>query len=165
MRNCWMRAAVGTLFAFVVAAGLFSAKTNARLAAEFSNRSLIGSYSLVGVGGANEAASVGITRFDGAGGATRTLTLNEPDPDGAGRLVIEIPATGSYTVRPDGTGMAIFLNELPDGSKIPFHFDFVVTEASRRGPRAKVATKIRLIQREPGIAAKLVIFDLARLPD
>jgi len=58
-----------------------------------------------------------------------------------------------------------FLNELPDGSKVPFNFDFVITEARQGGARgALLAERVHMIQREPGIAAKVVIFELSRLP-
>jgi|GEM_PF-5234090 len=159
-----LRTAGCAVAVFALIAAFHAAQTNAGPGAEFNNGSLRGSYALVGNGGANEAASVGVTAFDGAGGASRVLTLNEADPDGTGRLILEIPAVGSYSVNPNGTGTAVFLNELPDGSKIPFHFDFVITRADRRG-RGLLADSLHLVQREPGIAAKLVVFDLTRLPN
>jgi hypothetical protein len=55
---------------------------------------------------------------------------------------------------------------LPDGSKLPFSFDFVITDAYASVPRrSPLATKLHMVQREPGIAAKLVVFDLTRLPN
>lgn len=132
----------------------------------FTEASLKGTYALVGVGGANRAASVGVASFDGAGAASRRLVLNELDPDGDGRILVNIPAAGTYAVDPDGTGTAEFLNELPDGQIVPFTFDFVITEARRRGrggPHLGLA--IHMVQREPGIAASLVTFELTRLPD
>ena len=132
----------------------------------FGDASLNGAYALVGTGGANEAASVGVTHFDGAGGASRRLILNEADPNGSGRLLLTITATRSYQVNPDGTGTAMFLNELPDGTKVPFHLDFVITEAERGGARGFLfAEKVHMVQREPGIAAKLVIFELTWRPE
>lgn len=134
--------------------------------AAFTEASLVGNYALVGIGGANRAASVGITSFDGAGTASRRLVLNEVDPGGDGRILLNIPATGTYTVNPDGTGTAEFLNELPDGQIVPFTFDFVITEARQRGRSVPhIALAIHMVQREPGIAASLVLFDLTRLPD
>jgi hypothetical protein len=106
-----------------------------------------------------------VTKFDDAGGASRTLVLNEADPNSSGRIILTIPATGSYQVNPNGLGTAMFLNELPDGSKVPFRFDFVITEAQRAGARgALLAERVQMVQREAGIAAKLVIFELTRLP-
>lgn len=132
----------------------------------FSNASLAGSYALVGEGGANEAASVGVTEFDGSGGASRILVLNEADPDGDGRVILTVPATGSYTINEDGTGTANFVNELPDGSTIAFNFDLVITESRPGRARGSLlGTKLRMVQREPGIAAKLVVFDLSWLRD
>ena len=146
--------------------GLRSMQAQAGERPGFGNGSLSGSYALVGTGGANDAASVGVTKFDGAGGASRTLVLNEADPNSSGRLILTISATGSYQVHPDGMGTANFLNELPDGSKVPFSFDFVITEARHGGARgALLAERVHMIQREPGIAAKVVIFELTRLSD
>jgi hypothetical protein len=92
--------------------------------------------------------------------------LNEPDPSGTGRTLVSISATGTYTVNPDGTGTAELLNKLPDGTLIPFSFDFVITEA-RRGEhgRPHLGVALHMVQREAGIAATLVTFDLTRLPD
>lgn len=150
---------------FSALAGLASSTVSQRTGS-FANESLQGSYALVGVGGAHEAASVGTTRFDGAGGAFRKLVLNEPDPDGDGRLLLNIEATGTYEVYPDGTGAARFVNLLPDGSEIAFTFDFVITEAEPRGSgRFQRALALHMVQREPGIAAKLVTFALTRSSD
>jgi len=150
----------------LLGAGLESTRAQFRERPGFTNASLSGSYAVVGTGGANDAASVGVTKFDGAGGASRTLVLNEADPNTSGRIILTIPAAGTYAVTPEGMGTAIFINELPDGSKIPFDFDFVITSARRGGPRgALLAEAIHMVQREPGIAAKLVIFQLTRLSD
>ena len=161
MRTVRQGALVGALLA--LAGGIFS-ESRAPERRRFTNRSLEGSYALVGVGGDHEAASVGITRFDGRGGAWRSLVLNQPDPSGSGRTRSTIPATGSYSVNADGTGTAEFLNELPDGSIVPFTFDFVITDA-RRGGRSYVALSLHMVQRESGIAAQLVTFVLTRLPE
>ncbi len=169
-RNTRRSIRVAAILIGAAVAGLWigSIGTAARERPRFGAPSLQGSFALVGNGGANEAASVGVTVFDGVGNATRSLVLNEADPDSSGRLILRIPATGSYQVNDDGTGEAVFVNELPDGSKVPFNFDFVVTEAERgRGGALEVltATKLHMVQREAGIAAKLVVFDLTRLPD
>lgn len=133
--------------------------------ADFDAASLSGSYALVGEGGTS-AASVGIVEFDGAGGATRSLTLNEADVGGAGRLIVEITGSGEYAVNADGTGTASFVNDLPDGSQVTFSFDFVITEARPgRAKGALLGTRLRMLQRESGIAAQLVVFDLSRLRD
>lgn len=164
MPNNLLRVGIGAIATLIVAAGLYNADTAARPGAKFDDGSLRGDYAVVGNGGASEAASVGVTRFDGARGAERTLVLNEQDPNSSGRLILTVPATGSYTVSPDGVGSAVFLNELPDGSRVPFHFDFVITQADRQGSRL-LARSLHMVQREPGIAAKLVVFDLTRLPN
>lgn len=45
-------------------------------------------------------------------------------------------------------------------------FDFVITEARRGGAHGSLlAEKVHMVQREAGIAAKLVIFELSRLAD
>lgn len=136
----------------------------------FTNASLKGSYALRGIGGANEAASIGVTVFDGAGTATRSLILNEATPEG--RDVIAIKSTGMYTVNPDGTGTAVLANTLPDGSSVNFSFDFVITRVTGSASTSSfvwreslLGTEVFLMQREPGIAARLVTFELTRLRD
>jgi hypothetical protein len=159
------RAALLVVAALALAGGLLSSEGASHRRGAFTNRSLIGAYALVGVGGSHDAASVGVTRFDGNGRASRNLVLNEPDPSGTGRMLVSISATGTYTVNPDGTGTAELLNELPDGTLIPFTFDFVITEArpGAHGP-PHLGLALHMVQREPGIAATLVTFDLTRLP-
>jgi len=137
----------------------------------FGPASLRGSYALRGMGGPNEAASVGVTRFDGTGRATRSLVLNSALPPDS-RQVIPIASKGTYTVNPDGTGTAIFDNFLPNGSTTTFSFDFVITRALEGTSRdsfvwrdSLVGTEVFMVQREPGIAAQLVTFDLTRLPN
>lgn len=137
----------------------------------FGPASLRGSYALRGAGGPSEAASVGVTTFDGAGTATRSLILNSPLPPDS-RKLIPITSEGTYSVNSDGTGTAIFENLLPDGSTTTFSFDFVVIRALEGTSRdsfvwrdSLIATEVFMVQREPGIAAQLVTFDLTRLPN
>jgi hypothetical protein len=161
-----LRRAAMVIVGVTLTAWLVTPTGHAQPHAGFADESLAGAYALVGVGGANEAASVGVTRFDGAGSLSRTLVLNEAAPGGNGRVIVTIPATGHYTVNPDGTGTATASNKLPDGTTVEFTFDFVITHAERRGAaRAPVGLALHMVQREPGIAAKLVTFDLTRLPD
>lgn len=134
----------------------------------FTDASLKGSYAPRGTGGANEAARIGVAVFDGAGKTSRSLLLPEAAPEG--RAIISIKATGMYTVNPDGTGTAAFDNTLPDGSMVSFHFDFVVTRVAETASRGSfvwrdslLGTEVFLMQREPGIAAQLVTFELTRL--
>jgi hypothetical protein len=136
----------------------------------FTNASLKGSYALRGTGGANEAASIGVTVFNGNGRATRSLVLNEATPEG--RDVIAIKSDGMYTVNPDGTGTAVLANTLPDGSSVDFSFDFVITQVAGSASTGSfvwreslLGTEVFLMQREPGIAARLVTFELTRLHD
>lgn len=159
------RLAAFVAVALLPVAWLGSSADGAGQGERFGNESLRGSYALVGTGGDHDAASVGVTRFDGAGRAWRSLVLNERDPNGDGRVLLTISAEGTYRVNPDGTGVAAFLNELPDGSRVRFTFDFVITEAERGGSgRSHLGVRLHMVQREPGIAATLVVFDLSRLP-
>src|SRR5687768_14314779 len=47
----------------------------------FNQASLKGQYALVGTGGNDTAASIGIEVYEGQGNVTRTLILNEPNAD------------------------------------------------------------------------------------
>lgn len=132
----------------------------------FDDGSLTGSYALVGAGGAHVAASVGIATFDGEGGASRTLILNEQDPSGAGRTTLRVVGEGNYSVDADGMGTATFVTRFPTGEEFTFEFDFVITQARPGGGRsAMLATRVHMIQRETGVAAQLVEFELSRLHD
>src|SRR5688572_8106039 len=61
----------------------------------FNQASLKGQYALVGTGGNDTAASIGIEVYEGQGNVTRTLILNEPNADGE-RNVVTITGQGTY---------------------------------------------------------------------
>lgn len=153
------------MLACVLLASSLPEPADAQLKRRFTEASLQGSFAVVGTGGAHRAASVGTTRYDRRGRVTRSLVLNAPDGEG-GRKTTKITATGTATVNADGTGFEKLTNTLPDGSTFTATFDFVITEAkANERSGARIATRLYLVQREPGIAADLVVFDLTRLSD
>lgn len=144
---------------------LFLGEAQAGQSRPFTNASLYGQYALVGTGGDHAAASIGIENYDGQGGVTRFLILNELDQEGK-RKVIRISGQGTYSVQSNGMGQATIINTLPNGSSFTSHLDFVITQAGAAGPKGvKLATEVHSILREPGIAAPLVVFKLTRLPE
>src|SRR5262245_45142534 len=70
----------------------------------FRNSSLFGTFATIGAGDGHTSASVGTATYDGAGNVTRSIVVNAPDGNG-GRRLITFEGTGTYTVRPDGTGV------------------------------------------------------------
>jgi hypothetical protein len=158
-----------TCFRLILALGLGLALPAAVFAgtkpAGFTNASLQGQYALVGIGDGHVAASVGVNSYDGKGNAQGGLTLNTPGT-GQTRTIVKLTSVGTYTVNADGTGTATMTMTLPDGKTFSENFDFVITEATLDLASAtKRATEVFLVQREPGIAVKLVTFVLKGLPE
>jgi len=145
---------------------LYAVIATAERPPKFDDSSLSGSYALVGAGGQHVAASVGIATFNGEGSANRTLILNEPDPSGAGRITLRVAGEGQYSVGVNGMGTATYVTRFPDGREFTFDFDFVITQARRAGGSGvMLATRLHMVQRETGVAAPLVQFQLNRLHD
>jgi hypothetical protein len=113
--------------AIIVAAVLAHVATT-RAAADFSRRSLKGTYGFSGAGtlfgGAVQATVVGLNSFDRAGGCVITARIN-----GGGLVTPLTTATCSYGVNSNGTGwIHVTFNEPPFG---PFVSDFVIVDEAR----------------------------------
>ena len=152
------------LMAVLTLSLLFCSPAQGQSHKPFTQESLKGQYALVGNGGNNTAASIGIETYDGKGNVTRNLILNESNADHE-RTVVTIKGQGTYNVQPNGMGTAKIVNTLPDGSTFTSHLDFVITQANTSREDEKMATEVFAILRERGIAATLVTFVLKRLPD
>jgi hypothetical protein len=100
----------------------------------FSVRSLKGTYGFNGsgtlLGGTVEAAFVGLTSFDRAGGCRIKTRLNA-----GGQVQSLTSAQCSYTVNPDGTGsIRVTFHEPPFTG--PFVSDFVIVDNAEELPFA-----------------------------
>jgi hypothetical protein len=161
--NC--RACFAPILALTLGLAFSAAVFAGTKPAAFTNASLQGQYALVGMGDGNVAASVGVNNFDGQGNVKGGLTLNAPGT-GQSRTIVKLISVGTYAVNADGTGTATMTHTLPDGNTFTENFDFVITQATLDlASTTKRATEVFLVQREPGIAAKLVTFVLKGIPE
>jgi hypothetical protein len=106
--------------------------------------------------------------YDGAGKATRSLTVNAPDGNG-GRRILNFESKGVYTINRDGAGTATYTNQISNGAITTDTFDIVVTGTTltwipERG-QSRVASEIFAVQREPGVTVSLVTSIQKRIAD
>ena len=110
-------------------AGVLAAVPTSQAVANYSLKSLKGSYGFSGsgtlAGGTVQVAVVGVNSFDGAGGCEITARFNV-----AGAVTSLTTATCSYTVNSNGTGaITATFNEPPFGG--PFRSDFVIADSKK----------------------------------
>jgi hypothetical protein len=112
----------------------------------FSNASFAGPYEFTIKVGPLDIAGFGTVESDGKGNFGGTQELNV----GNGKPMLRQAAQGTYVVYPDGTGVAHVTLTLPDGTRLPATFDYVVLEAEERGG-VKLATLLQGVSREPAV--------------
>jgi len=138
-----------------------------RAGSGFSVASLNGAYGVHESGDGSVAVGLGVIEYDGAGRASRKITVNSPDGQGGRRLLV-FESTGTYTVNPDGTGTATFINSAPNPGAVDT-FDLVVTGSAvlwlpERG-HSRVAVELFAAQRESGVTVSLVTSLQKRIAD
>ena len=124
--------------------------------------SLRGTYSYVNI--AENVASFGLIHFDGKGGLTASIKVNRPLPTGS-RTTTTLAETGTYTVTPDGQGVAtIQFQGVPE----PAVYDFLITQtapppATPQGkkdkkdkPRRPLAIEVFSVSRSGGLNGQVV---------
>lgn len=119
----------------------------------FTTASLKGSYAYVN--STEGVASFGPMTFDGDGRLELQLVTNVPcatPAPGCQRRLGDFDVTGTYSVNPDGTGVATVEFPTPTG---PVTYDFVVVEANRKGP-APLAIKVFAAGRSGGLDGQLI---------
>lgn len=117
----------------------------------FSNASLQGTYVYVNTN--SDVASVGPITFDGNGGVNATLEISLPCADPAPncpRNVVQATGSGTYSVNPDGTGLATL-----DLSTGEISYSFIIAESTTLADHA-VATKVSALGRTGGLAGQVV---------
>jgi len=115
----------------------------------FTKGSLQGRYAYVNNTG--NVASLGPMIFDGHGGLKLQIVTNIPCENpapGCPRGLGSFDVSGTYSVRPDGTGVARVDFPKPTG---PVTYDFVIVEADRKG-----ATEVFAAGRSGGLAGQLI---------
>jgi hypothetical protein len=125
--------------------------------ATFGLASLRGTYSYVNI--AENIASFGLITFDGNGKLSAKLRINRPVPTG-GRTVVAVSQSGTYTVDPDGHGVATI--QFP-GVPEPTVYDFLITRTAappantRKGrPHQSLATEVFSVNRSGGLNGQVV---------
>jgi len=142
----------------VTTVGILSLTAEAKHTPRFSNASLYGQYAVQSIGDDHVSVGLGIVKYDGRGHATRRILVNAPDGAG-GRRFLVFESTGEYSVNPDGTGVAVFDNEISNGAMTRTTFDFVITETEGVSPRSrgsKLARALYSAQQEAGETVSLV---------
>lgn len=111
----------------------------------FDLRMFSGNYGFSIIYGPRRYAGFGIAISDGKGNFRAIQKLNI----GTGQM-IEQNIVGTYTVNPDGTGVARIKATLPDGKVVDGTFDYVVLQAVKRG-NYKLGVELQGIDRQPAI--------------
>jgi hypothetical protein len=119
----------------------------------FTKDSLRGRYAYRNDKG--DVASLGRMEFDGKGGLEIRILTNTPcatPAPGCSRDIGNFEASGTYSVNPDGTGVATINFSAPTG---PITYDFVIVDANRRGSGA-LAIEVFSAGRAGGLAGQLI---------
>lgn len=118
----------------------------------FTRASLQGTYAYVNA--ISDVASFGPIVFNGNGGLRTTLEVNLPCPAtptvNCPRSISQLSATGTYSVRSDGTGVATI--NFPAGTTV---YSFIITEATNL-PGRRLATKVFAAARTGGLNGQLI---------
>jgi hypothetical protein len=135
----------------------------------FTTASLSGKYTVViaATGGAPATAGQALVIDDEQGNFTGKIKFHNVDPVTGERSFVELPASGSFSVNPDGTGKIEFRDTIIKEAH------FVVTKAERRTvrfgqhvyPGVKVALETALVIKEPGPGGHLLTGTSVRLPE
>jgi hypothetical protein len=113
----------------------------------FSVGSIVGTYASTNIGrdGQFPVADIGVFTFDGVGRFSGTVTVNLPGQDFTTRIPdFQSSFTGTYTVRPDGTGTTTTRFTLPGGATQETSSHFVITEAVVRSGQ-RIAREFKLV--------------------
>jgi hypothetical protein len=106
--------------------------------------------------------------FNGRGDVTLSETVNLPCVTPGltcDRTIEDIVATGTYTVKPDGTGVATFAFKFANGTTIGIEkYDFVINAATKQG-RNLLATQVFAADRSGGLNGQLVAPTWSRVSD
>jgi len=161
-----IRNALNALAGFTLALGICAAQSSRADDGTFTVASLQGGYAYVN--NSEGVASFGPMTFDGKGGVTLADKVNLPcasSGPSCNRTIVDIVGVGTYTVGPDGTGVATFAFKNADGTNIDTEdYDFVITAAIRNG-RKLLATQVFAADRSGGLAGQLVAPTWSRVSD
>ncbi len=117
----------------------------------FTNASLKGSY--VYINSSGNVGSFGPITFDGSGKVKAALEISLPcttPGQNCTRNIVNSTGTGTYSVRPDGTGVASI--NLSTGAVT---YRFIISKAEEENGRV-VATQVFAVLQNGGLAGQLV---------
>jgi len=123
----------------------------------FTDGSLHGTYAYIN--NSADVGSLGLIVFDGSGGVTAQIKVNQSDNSG-GRKVTPTSGSGTYSVPPAGTGTLTIQFE---GLSTPSVYDFVITDVNKR--QGTLATEVFAVAETPGFAGQLVAPTWKRISD
>jgi hypothetical protein len=149
-------------FAACVLAGHPAVADGPEASTAFTNASLQGRYAYVNNTG--NVASLGPIVFNGRGGLSVQIVTNVPCQNpapGCSRGINNVNASGTYSIRPNGTGVATINFGEPTG---PITYDIVVVEADSRGA-SPLATEVFAAGRGGGLAGQLIAPTWTRIFD
>src|SRR5215831_14682441 len=161
-----IRIALNALAGVTAALGICAAQSVWADDGTFTVASLQGRYAYVN--NTEGVASFGPMSFDGRGNVTLSETVNlpcaTPGPT-CDRTIADIVATGTYTVKSDGTGVATFAFKFANGNPIGTEkYDFVINAATKQG-RNPLATQVFAADRSGGLNGQLVAPTWSRVSD
>jgi hypothetical protein len=161
------RLPVKALTGVLLVLGLFAPQgARAEEKRAFTLESLQGSYAYVNNTGG--VASFGPLLFDGQGGLTLKDKVNLPCAApgvGCSRSLAELTGEGTYTMNPDGTGVATITFTESNGTVRPADvFDFMISGSTKKG-KIFLATQVFAADRAGGLAGQLVAPTWTRLSD
>jgi hypothetical protein len=112
---------------------------------QYTLTSLAGNYALTGVFASHIGGYVGTAHIDSKGVISNDVAV-VVDPELTAPL--KLFSTGQVTINPDGTGLStISVTVVGGAANVPYHFNFVVTEARIEGNEL-IATRIVMLQQE-----------------
>ena len=122
----------------------------------YTGSSLEGEYAFVETYADHVAQAQGVYKFDGKGNFSAVALINQPGSNGQ-RVLVSVPATGPYTVNPDGTGTLVLNVTRPDGGISTVTQDLLITKAAIKHGE-KFATEWVSMQREPSVIVGAAAF-------
>jgi hypothetical protein len=140
----------GTVFALAICA---AQPPLAHATSAFTDASLKGRYAYFNNTG--DVASLGPIEFNGAGKLTLRITTNLPcavPAPGCARTVSTFDAEGTYSIEPDGSGIAIVGFPAPTG---PVTYNLMISKSVKRGA-GRLATEVVSAGQTGGLAGQLI---------
>jgi hypothetical protein len=127
----------------------------------FTTASLQGTYAYVNNVG--DVGSLGLIIFDGNGGTTAQIKVNQSGTATGSRTIAALSGPGTYTVDPTGTGVVTIQFEGVTGPSV---YDFVITKVAKQSRNTQaLAEDVFAVSRAGGLSGQLVAPMWKRISD